>query len=229
MRSPWNVVVLAVAVLGAAGCASSAAMEARGVLASETAPEREIFGDIERLQFAKQVQVRLPAKLAVTDVSGTDQDRRRTQTIEALSKDTSTWSDVSSVFAMQGEPFHRFEDIRVAASRQQSDLMLVAQRTETSVRSSNWMGIFKILLVPMLFLPTEDVKTTVAVRAAVIDVRNGLVYTTFDAHREREQSAALAAWSGVGRDDRDALFGETAAEMREALARKLRTIENGTR
>jgi hypothetical protein len=63
----------------------------------------------------------------------------------------------------------------------------------------------------------------------VIDVRNGIVYTTFDSHKEREQTTSLASWKGSGREDREALFGETATEMREALARKLRTIESGTR
>jgi hypothetical protein len=226
MSNMGKVVVLA-AALAAAGCASSAKLDASS--SRNLGLEREVFGDIERLQFAKQVQVRLPAKLAVADVSGEEADRRRTQTIEALSKDTSTWSDISSVFAMAGEAAYRFEDLRAAAARQQSDLMLVAQRTEDTVRSSNWMGVFKILLVPMLFLPTEELKTTVSVRAAVIDVRNGIVYTTFDSHKEREQTTSLASWKGSGREDREALFGETATEMREALARKLRTIESGTR
>jgi hypothetical protein len=195
-------------------------------------PEREVFGDIERLQFSKQVQVRLPARLAVSDVSRAEQDRRRTQTIEALSKDTSTWTDVSSVFALAGEGLVRFEDLRAAAARQQSDLMLVTQRTEVSDVRTNGLGFLKILLLPMLFVHTEDVKTTVGVRAAVIDVRNGLVYTTFDSHKEREGSASTVGSDDLGREDRDALFAETAGEMREALARKLRTIEGaaaGTR
>lgn len=215
-------VVLA-AVFASAGCASVASWEPS---ASSLVAPREIFGDIERLEFGKQSQVRLPARLAVADVSGYDEDRRRVETIAALAKDTSTWTDVTSVFSLSGENVRKFADLRAAAARQQSDLMLVSQRTERTVVDTNALGIFKILILPMLFLPTEEVKTTVGVRAAVVDVRNGLVYTTFDSHLERETTTTAAGAKSQGREFADALFTETAAEMREVLARKLRTIED---
>ena len=218
---------VAALVLGAAlatgGCAS-AAMSAPASAADSAAP-RQVFGDIERLQFSKQVQVRLPAKLAVADVTGWDSNRRAAQAIAALAEDPGTWSDVTSVFFAPGERDFSFEDLRAAAARQQSDLMIVAQRTEVSEQESNGLGIFKILILPMLFLPTEDLRTTVGVRAAVIDVRNGLVYTTFDTHKEREATTTYAGADTHGRRDRDELFTETLTEMRTTLARKLRTLE----
>lgn len=224
MRTTTKGVPLVLAcALAASGCASSSAFEK--VAPADAAQAREVFGDIERLQFSKQVQVRLPAKAAVTDVGGRDADRRRAQTIDALAQDPGTWSDVTSVFVAPGESARTFDDLRTAASRQQSDLMVVTMRTETTVQDGNGLGILKLLILPLFLVPTEDVRTTVGVRAAVVDVRNGLVYTTFDAHKERETSATWAGAESSARRDRDELFAETLTEMRTALARKLRALE----
>ena len=50
----------------AAGCATAPAYYADLVKLDER--EREIFGDFERQEFGKQLQVRLPAKLAVASL-----------------------------------------------------------------------------------------------------------------------------------------------------------------
>ena len=75
----FHVLCCAAFALPLAGCSSSAAMRSVG---SEEADGREIFGDIERLEFAKSVQVRLPARLAVAD-AGTARSTRPWRTSAA--------------------------------------------------------------------------------------------------------------------------------------------------
>ncbi len=231
----FHVLCCAAFALPLAGCSSSAAMRS---VASEEVDGREIFGDIERLEFAKSVQVRLPARLAVAD-AGTARTRflgdlkvkRLQQTIEALEQDDETWSDVLSMFggvATPQNPQHEtLENLRGSASRHHADLLLVTSRRESVEEGHNALAILKLLIVPLLFLPTEEDELTVDVRGAVLDVRNGLVYTTFEDHRKRTVTSSAAGEESNVEEAMDELFGESLEKVRERIARKLRALERG--
>ena len=218
--------LVAAAAVSAPGCSSVMSAENADVA---TMASKEIFGDIERLQFSKQVQVALPASGAVADVSSDGRARERViPAIAALSEDRSTWTDVNSVFLFDDDAAARggarFEDLRAAASRQRSDLLLVVRRTERERATSNVLCVFNLLLVPMLFLPTSDVRTTFDVHAAVVDVRNGLVYTTYDDQVVEEFSTSVAGRSGNVREALDGSWDRIVARMKARLAEKLRTV-----
>lgn len=221
--------LLVVAALAAPGCATAMLSEAARPAAAVRA--REVFGDVEQLQFAKQIQVVLPARLAVADVSADAEDhrrRRRAQTIEALATDTETWSDVGSLHLWSddrapGQSW--FEFYRVAASRQQSDLLLVAERRESLRAEGNGFRWLNLLILPIFLVPTEDVTTTVDVHCAAVDVRNGLVYATLDHHTEKETSSTYAGRASNHRRQADEIFSETLPKLRESLARKLRLLQ----
>jgi hypothetical protein len=232
MKQLGPLVLAASAALGCGACSSSQEL----AVATRTSDAREVFGDIEQLEFGKRVQVRLPARLAVQDVSAqseADRRRRLAATVAALSEDTATWSDVGSLHLGGDEVRHgatRFETFRAAASRQQADLLLVAERIETVRREGNGLGFLKILILPAFLVPTERVKTSVDIHTAAIDVRNGLVYATTDQHGERESHATWFRREDVHREQADELFGGALPGLRETLARKLRLLEGaGTR
>ncbi len=194
----------------------------------------EVWGDTERLQFAKKVQLKLPAKLAVAETGEAPwyerslvTDRRRVTLMRSMAEDAATFSDVVSVLAPgQARPVQpTLESVRAEASQHQADLLLLVSRTESVEAGHNWMAGFKILLLPMLFLPTEENDVGVTLRMAVMDVRNGLIYTTAE-----EVVEATVTSSSVGEDDDveaqlDALFEDAVETLRERLGDKLREYE----
>lgn len=232
MRNPVAVAALVLAAGAAAGCSSWRA--AAPSAAMRSADAREVFGDIEQLQFAKQVQVQLPARLAVSDVSsGADDDRRRrlAATVASLSEDTATWNDVGSLHVWNDERASggtRFDAYRAAASRQHADLLLVTERVETVRRENTPLMLLRLLIVPIFLVPDTRLRTTVNVHTAAIDVRNGLVYATTDQHAESETWSTMYGRERAGREQADELFTSALPGLRETLARKLRVLE-GTR
>jgi hypothetical protein len=228
MRPLGVLALLAAASAALAGCASAAsAMPAQGLVADRAL---EVWGDVQRLEFGKQVQIRLPARLVVADRGfGEFEAQRLEALVEGLEEDDVTWTDVASLdAAAQPGTAHRpysLEDMRAAASRLQADLLLVAVRDEDLVEGHNVAAVLKILLLPMLFVPTEEDDLSLGVRAAVIDVRNGLVYATFEDHREAEVTSSVAGEDDAVEEAWRALWKDSVARMRERLGRKLAARE----
>ena len=202
---------------------------------SATAPRAayaEIHGDVQRMNFAKHVQLALPAKILVVDtVNGQVQGpgERISRLVGALSEDTETYNDVVSLgtdlIARDWADGQLIERLREHASQHQADLLVIAERNETVVEDTNALAPLNILLLPLLFLPTQSDDVDVALHATVYDVRNGVAYTTFDAHREAHVSASVLAEDGAVRSAKDKLFGECADELKTSLGAKLRGIE----
>ncbi len=209
-----------------AGCASSATPTAtRAEPTAEAGPQ--IFGDVTRYAFAKRLQIELPAKLAVADLVTHDGTGRRAEIVNALGEDEESYSDVVSLetlFGHTNEPAMR-ESYRTEASHYQAELMLLVSRETELVEDTNAFGILKLLLVPMLFVPTERDDVSLHVRALVADVRNGVVYTTFDDTRTTRITSTV-----VGEDDAieaalDELHAACVENMRATLGKKLRALE----
>ncbi len=230
MTRPLALLLLATTpLLGA--CASTAA-DAPAPAAGLTYDGREVFGDFERLQFGKSLQVRLPAKVAVYDASWSADDeraRRVVQAVRGLAADTDTYTDVVSLAAPDAARGDFAEALRAQAAGHQADLLLVLERRPELRESSSPLALLNILILPAFVLPTQFDDVSLTVRAIVQDVRNGLVYTTFDDHRRREVSATAVGEDAAVRETDDALFEESVAALREALARKLPALERASR
>jgi len=224
--------VLTLALLGALalapGCSTTAPHYAARAGLDRT--EREIFGDVAAQEFSKQLQVRLPAKLAVADVTGDTWDgvdrRRLVAAVHGLGEDSDTYSDVVSLGAL---PRTNDESLRREAAGHQADLELVILRREAVRSETSGLGILNLLILPMFFVPTEKNSVQLTVRAMVRDVRNGLIYTTFDDHVETRVSSTFVGETSDVRDAGDELFAACVTRMRETLARKLATLERTSR
>jgi hypothetical protein len=231
MRNPSSSTLLAIALIAtlasAPGCSTMGAYATPSETVDEA--ERQIFGDIAAHEFSKQLQVRLSAKLAVADVTGDRwngmEQRRLVRTIQGLGEDSATYTDVVSLGAPEGATN---EQLREEAARHHADLELIVLRREAVHAESSGLSILKLLIVPMLFVPTEENNVRLTVRAMVRDVRNGVIYTTFDEHIETRVSSSLVAENAEVRRASDELFERCVARMRESLARKLASLEHAS-
>lgn len=216
-----------VALFAAGGCATYAS--ARLVEDGSTeAPE--IYGDVAQREFGKRVQVKLPSDLVVAEVCARSTrtqpsraDKRSVQLTETFAEDKATFSNVAPLFVDSRNS--RYADLRSAAARQQADLMLVTTMSE-SVRSENGvLPVLNLLVLPYFLVPSQTNDLTLHLRAAVVDVRNDLVYATFEDHREERVHATSAA----ERDDVEAafdrLYAESLAKMRARVTERLRQLE----
>jgi hypothetical protein len=231
-----NLVLCACAPLVATACGGMASMAVAERSTSVFDAElREVYGDRERLEYGKTQQVRLPAKLAVADVGspwstydrGQSSTARRVVLQRKLAVDGTCFNDVVSVheFGEEGQTPPNLAQLRERAARHQADLVLAYECRERVREGHNAAAIFKLLLLPMLFLSTEEDEVELDVRAVVMDARNGLLYTTFDDHGSADVSASAAGEKSAVRGALDTLFQAAVERMREELGRKLSALD----
>ncbi|MCG3135700.1 MAG: hypothetical protein HMLKMBBP_03433 [Planctomycetes bacterium] len=204
-----------------AGCAvtASAAMESRW----DGFSQMQVVGDPQRLQFAKQVQISLPARLAVREMTWKQEHQARM--VDALSEDRATWraAEPLAEFDERGRGnWPTFDQLRECASRQQADLMFVYDVEVEDDDDVNALGILKLLLLPMLFVPSEEHDVSVRVRGAVADVRNGLVYASVEERREESFTTSAAAEDARVRRGVREMVDDAAEEIAKDLAIRLR-------
>lgn len=210
------------------GCASYASMRLEEGAEAERKPE--VFGEIEKWEFEKHVQVKLPAELVVAEVRnkvdrGRDDtaDKRAVQLVDALALEKSTFADVAPLFA-DAVP-GGFDRLRISAARHHADLLLVTSMTERVRDESGAAQSLKLLLLPTFLVPTETNDLTLHVRAAIVDVRNSLVYATFeDHHEERVRSTAVGEKDAIEAGF-DRLYAASLEKMRTRVTERLRTLE----
>jgi hypothetical protein len=215
------------AFLCAAGCSSYASAR----LAPDDAAERpaEIFGTIENREFAKQVQVDLPAELVVAEVrrGGSagrqlEADKRSVQLTGSLAQAKSTFSDVAPLFA---DGAKTFEALRGAASAQHADLMLITEMSERVEDRSGVLQVLNILILPAWLVPTKTDDLTLHLRAAVVDVRNGLVYATFEDHREERVHSPSASRRDSVDEGFDRLYAASLDGLRARVDERLQKLD----
>lgn len=217
------------AVFVAPACAtySSARLDRLGV-ASKPA---EVFGDVEARQFGKRVQVKLPSELVIAEVVANTtwerdgrQDKRSVQLAQALAEEKSTFSNVEPLFVDSWSA--KYEDLRATASRHHADLMVVASMTErVHDESSTALEALNLLIVPCFVVPTKAEDISLHVRVAVVDVRNDLVYATFEDHGEERVHATSAGEADAVQEGFDRLYAASLSKMRGRVAERLRTLE----
>lgn len=220
-----------VLVLAAGGCASYASMRLEPGSAVPRRPE--VFGEIEKLEFGKSVQVKLPADLVVADVVAEVRgeheqtaDKRGIQLADALGADRATFSDVAPLFTEGGAG--RLDFLRAAAARQHAQLMLVTSMTEQVKDENGVLAALNLLIFPCFVVPTQTDELVLHVRAAVIDVRNGLVYATFEDHRAERIHATAVGEKDAIEDGFDRLYADSLAKMKTRLADRLKTLDAAT-
>jgi hypothetical protein len=224
---------LTLATIAAAAAAPGCATYSSSRLAHEGAAARapEIFGDIEARNFGKRVQVKLPSELVIAEVradSGRQRqgkaDKRAVQVADALAADRATFSNVEPLFIDDGSA--KYEDLRATASRHRADLMLVASLTErVSDENGALAGLSKLLVLPCFLVPTETDDLSLHLRVAVVDVRNDLVYATFEDHREERVHATAAGERDAVEAGFDRLYADSLAKLRGRVVERLRSLE----
>jgi hypothetical protein len=178
--------------------------------------------------------VRLPAKLAVAEVGAAPwgerskvTERRRVHLVERLAEDAESFSDVVSLHGPGASRTADLEMLRGLAAQHQADLMLLVSRQETVEEGHNAWAALKILVLPLWLAPSEENELQVTVRMAVMDVRNGLIYTTVD---QMSEGVVTSTWAGEEELTEFALenlFAETVHEMSGKLAEKLASYHEG--
>lgn len=216
-----RVAVLALAAAALPGCASAA--EAPSRARWDGFSEMQVVGDPQRLQFAKQVQISLPARLAVREMHWSREHQARV--IDILAEDRATWKTAEPLawFDERGRGnWPTIEELRESASRQHADLMFVYDVDVDDDDDVNFLGILKLLILPMLFIPSEEHDVEVRVTGAVADVRNGLVYAAVEERREASFTTTAAAEdSRLKRTVRE-LVDDAAKDIGKDLAIRLR-------
>lgn len=81
------------------------------------------------------------------------------------------------------------------------------------------------LILPCFVVPTQTNDLDLHVRAAVIDVRNDLIYATFEDHRQERIHATVAGESDSIEEGFDRLYAESLVKLRVRVAERLRQLE----
>ena len=219
--------LFAVLVLAATGCASYAS--ARLADDGEAEEPMQVFGVVEGREFVKKVQVKLPSELVVAEVAQrgararcVETDKRSVQLVGALAKDSTTFSDVAPLFA---DGAVQLETLRMAAAAQHADLMLVTQMSERVEDRSGILGALNLLIVPCWLVATKTDDLTLHVRAAVVDVRNGLVYATFEDHREERVHSPTASRRDTIDEGFDRLYAASLEGLRTRVDERLQKLD----
>ena len=219
--------LFAVVLLATTGCGTYAS--ARLVPDGETDEPLQVFGVIEGQEFAKKVQVKIPSDLVVAEVSqrwnadrDVKTDKRSVQLVGALAKESKTFSDVSPLF-VGGAP--ELAKLRAAAAAQHADLMLVTQMSERVEDRSGLLGVLNLLVVPCWLVPTKTDDLTLHVRAAVVDVRNGLVYATYEDHREERVHSPTARRRDAVDEAFDRLYAESLDGLKTRVDERLHKLD----
>lgn len=226
-----TILTLVLAMLASGGCATYTSARLHEGMSSD-APPPQIFGVLEGREFAKRVQVKLPADLVVAEVRGNTHggdmtaDKRSVQLTTALGEERSAFADVSPLFLASTN----LGELRTAAARQHADLMVVTTMEERVRDDGNALGfvgrLLNLLIVPAFVLPGEADKLSLSIRAAVIDVRDDLVYATFQDHREEDIHSTQMGEKSAIEAGFDRLYADSLAKLRTRVTERLRTLEH---
>jgi hypothetical protein len=212
-------------LFAAVGCTSYASAR---LAPDEAVRPAQVFGEIEKAEFAKDVQAKVPSDLVVAEVfakpsSNRDvkTDKRSVQLVQALGKGSGTFSDVAPLFT---DRVAGFEALRAAAASHHADLMLVAEMSERVADRTGVLAALNLLVVPCFVVPTQTNDLALHVRAAVVDVRNGLVYATFEDHREERVHATAVGEKDAVEEGFDRLYAASLEGLRTRVDERLRKL-----
>ena len=227
---------MAAVILATAGCASArgayeCAEDRRVAAAGGVAGIRFDDADIER-SFRLAEQLNPPLKLAVVGVErneyGVFQDVESQELEHALAQERGVVRDVLPIFdGLAGPPGQcmELERLRRAAARAHADAILLYDQRVTIRDTFTPLRIFNLTLIGAWVFPTSAYEMTMDTRVAVIDVRNGVVFTTVRDVRTEDHLAPSATRDEHARDAKRDLRRKAFDAVRTALREKIENAQ----
>jgi len=213
------------AVLGA-GCSSveaayerSAPVEARGGFQFKDLGIEE--------SFQRKEQVRFPARIALYGFErnpyGTFSDGKVIDLEKALGEDAALFSEVLPVprFLAQDGTARDVEVLRGAAARAHADVLLLYEQEVEMRQSTSPLRILNLTIVGAWLVPSTPYEIHVETWAALLDVRNGVIYQTFHDARTVEGSAPSALADDHAKATKTALRGDVFRSLAGEIARTM--------
>lgn len=129
-------------------------------------------------------------------------ERDRSALIEALRRQMDT-APFASVVTLPTAPSHGYRDgggppldeLRSAAARFQTDLLVLVTTAATSYRRVNPLAITYFAVVPMFFVPGTAVSVYASAEACALDVRSGIFLSCASGRDAAEESLVPLAYA----------------------------------
>ena len=228
--------VLLAGLVGAAsaGCSSvAAAYERDASLAVEMQGGFRFDDPTVEESFKKAEQAVFPMRLAVyglsTNIHGKFEDRRLADLSRLLDEDREAFSEVLPLpDFLAGARSLDVASLRRAAAQAHADALLLFQQNVYFDESISPLMLVNILLLPALFVPTTPYSVELDTRAALVDVRNGVVYLTIHDLRRGEGRAPKAYVDEWAKERKEEVRAEAFAALRDSLRAKLARLKERT-
>jgi hypothetical protein len=214
------------AVLLAAWCTSVGAAYERAEPVDASGGFKFDDAGIEQ-SFQRKEQLLFPARIAVYGIErnpyGTFSDGKVIELEKALAADEALFSEVLPIprFLSEEGRARDVDTLRKAAARAHADLLLLYEQQVDMEQSPNFLRILNLTIVAAWIVPSTPYEIRIETWAALVDVRNGVIYTTLHDSRAGEGNAPSAVADDRAKETKTALRGEVFRSMAEEIARKL--------
>lgn len=179
-------------------------------------------------QFARSAQIPIPMKLALVGVErnpyGVFSDVDTAAFEKSLAAEPLLVRDVVPLFELLVAQQSRTFDVdllRRAAARAHADVLLVYEQKVDVHEGPNLLAILNLTIVGNFIFPGLSYDLTLETRAAVVDVRSGVVYTAVSDVRGGHGTAPYASAGDHARATKARLRQEAFTALQAALKDKL--------
>jgi hypothetical protein len=219
--------VAAVLVLAGAGCSSveAAYLREEGLAVDVQGGFRFDDAAIEE-SFRMPDQLVFPMRIAVYGLEsnryGHFEDARTGDLGKALEGSREHFSDVLPLpdFLIGGRS-RDVETLRKAAARAHADVLLLYEQEVDLDTSTSPLLLLNLAVLPCWLVPTTPFEVDLDTSAALVDVRNGVVYATARDRRTGDGVAPSASTDAWAKDVKAALREEAFSSLRDSLKGKL--------
>lgn len=229
--SPRASVLISLAAGAILGCSPAAAAFVRqeGLAVAREEGKGISFDDatIEEA-FRRAEQLAFPMRLAVVGLErnpyGVFEDIETDELEKALLEDRDLYRDVLPLFDFLPPPSEKTLDagaIRRAAARLHADAVLLYDQRVTVEQGMNPLALLNLTGVGYYLLPASSFEIRTDTRVRLLDVRNGVVYTTLRDVRQAQRTVATGRAEDRAKEEKRRLRREAFASVREGLKAKL--------
>lgn len=212
------------AVLLAAGCTSVSAAYERGAPVEARGGFKFDESGIEQ-SFQRVEQLRFPARIAVWGIErnpyGTFSDGKVIELERTLAADGALFSEVLPIPRFLSPGGGDVDSLRKAAALAHADVILLYEQEVHMDENPNFLRILNLTIVGAWVIPSTPYEIRIETWAALVDVRNGVIYTTLHDSRTGEGNAPSAVADEWAKETKTALRGEAFRSLAEELAKKL--------
>jgi biopolymer transport protein ExbD len=222
--------VALLSALAACGCSTAVFRPAQDA-SFEVEPAREITDEDVRKAFAAKPQ--LPKRVRVAYYVF---DEEYAEPIETMLRTVPAVASSYRIPTLLGTGKRRFDEpaygpappspplsikkLRLMAARARADVLVIFDYGHRISYSPNGLVAFGVALVPVLFLPVQDVEVKSYLDTYVFDTRNGYLYGQVTADRDAEDDF-LFIYSDRGSELADGMRDELVVEAGRLLAKLL--------